>query len=271
MPFPKQTATTSTPAGSANGSGNANGSPAPNAKPPECSRQSKSTVRARGAISAAAKRLENESACFAKQPIEIVNLVQGSQEWFALRRQKRTASETPIVMGLSPWQSAEKLAQCKFADHTPESATNKFTKHGHDFESAARAFYEAITDAKFSPCTVMRGHYLASLDGWSEDRRVILEIKCPFTRKNGDTWQSCLRWKIPDHYYAQVQHQLMVTGADCCHFVAFDPDDAQMLRVKAYPDRDFYKKIMAAWHDFEKIYKPKPISKEFGLSIFAAA
>jgi predicted phage-related endonuclease len=85
-------------------------------------------------------------------------------------------------------------------------------------------------------------------------RSDILEL---FTRKNGDTWQSCLRWKIPDHYYAQVQHQLMVTGAKVAHFVAFDPDDAQMLRVKAYPDLEFYKKIVSAWGAFESKYKPK--------------
>ena len=33
-----------------------------------------------------------------------VDLVQGSQEWLDFRRTKRMASETPIIMGVSPWQ-----------------------------------------------------------------------------------------------------------------------------------------------------------------------
>ena len=189
----------------------------------------------------------------------VVQMAQGSESWFRLRRTKRTASETPIVMNLSPWCSPEKLARAKYHDHNEESETNKFTRHGHENEDAARRYYEAITDVAFAPAIVVRGQYLASLDGWSEDRRIVLEIKCPFTKKNGDTWQSCLRFKIPSHYYAQVQHQLMVTGAKCAHFVVYDPTDAQMLRVKSYPDPAFFRKILSAWHEFEDRYRPSQI------------
>jgi putative phage-type endonuclease len=255
MLFRESTATTNISVLSANGHGNANGSLFPSVKKPGSLRQPRLTVKGRGAASAVARRLESELEHLEKQPVEVVDFAQGSREWFAFRRDKRTASETPIVMGLSPWSTPQKLAKCKYCDHDEVSGGNKFTNHGHRFEDAARKFYEAITDVNFEPATAVRGQYSASLDGWSEDRTVILEIKCPFTRKNGDTWQSCLRWRVPEHYLAQVQHQLMVSGAEIAHFVVFDPDDAQMLRVKVLPDPDFYKKIVAAWATFEAQFK----------------
>src|SRR6266571_2789919 len=95
-----------------------------------------------------------------KQPVEVVDLVQGSEPWFALRRQKKTASETPIILGLSPWSTPQKLAQAKYHNHTEESGGNKFTRHGHDNEDSARKFYEAITDVPFAPAIVVRGEYL---------------------------------------------------------------------------------------------------------------
>jgi len=41
----------------------------------------------------------------------IVKLVQGSAEWHAHRAMYRNASETPIVLGLSPWTTPHQLWQ----------------------------------------------------------------------------------------------------------------------------------------------------------------
>lgn len=194
-------------------------------------------------------------------PITQVDLTQGSPEWFAMRRTKRTASETPVVMSLSPWTKPEQLAQRKYGHIAESSGDNKFTRHGHDNEAAARSFYESLSDTTFTPLVVVRSEFLASLDGWSTDRRVVLEIKCPFTRKTGDTWKSCLNGVVPEHYLAQCQHQLMVTSAQCCHFIAYDPADSEFLRIKVYPDHAYFDRILTAWLAFEKQYKTKKSRK----------
>jgi hypothetical protein len=42
-----------------------------------------------------------------------IELVQGSQEWLDFRRTKRMASETPAIMGLSPWQKPKDILKAK--------------------------------------------------------------------------------------------------------------------------------------------------------------
>ena len=44
---------------------------------------------------------------------QIVKLVQGSPEWHEHRRNHRNASETPAVLGVSPWTTPFQLWQIK--------------------------------------------------------------------------------------------------------------------------------------------------------------
>jgi predicted phage-related endonuclease len=50
----------------------------------------------------------------------IVRLVQGSAEWHAHRRTHRNASETPVVLGQSPWLTPYQLWQQKLGLTQPE-------------------------------------------------------------------------------------------------------------------------------------------------------
>jgi len=59
---------------------------------------------------------------------------------------------------------------------------------------------------------------------------VLLEIKCPQPKAHLDY----LLNGIPDNYYAQVQFQMMVTGAKCCDFMTFNPEFSDKLKAKVY-------------------------------------
>lgn len=189
-----------------------------------------------------------------KSPLKVLHMEQNSPEWFKARLTKRTASETPIVMGISPWVTPGKLAMEKFSPKPPKREQSAATQHGHDNEPTARRIYEARYERTMKPCCVVRGDYMASLDGWSKDRKIVLELKCPFSKRNGDTWQDAQRDEIADHYYYQVQHQLLVSGSIKCHFGVFD-SDTQALRVLTFKrDLNAFKEIIDAWEAFIKKY-----------------
>ncbi len=52
--------------------------------------------------------------------MNIVKLMQGSAEWHEHRRKHRNASETPVVLGVSPWQTPYQLWQYKLGLIEPE-------------------------------------------------------------------------------------------------------------------------------------------------------
>jgi putative phage-type endonuclease len=79
----------------------------------------------------------------------IVNLVQGSTEWHEHRRNHRNASETPIVLGVSPWCTPYQLWQQKLGLAKPE--VNGAMLRGTELEPAARAAYERLTGLTMKP------------------------------------------------------------------------------------------------------------------------
>ena len=60
----------------------------------------------------------------------IMKLVQGSAEWHEHRRKHRNASETPIVVGCSPWQTPYQLWQHKLGLTEPEGHASDAAWHG---------------------------------------------------------------------------------------------------------------------------------------------
>jgi hypothetical protein len=69
------------------------------------------------------------------------------------------------------------------------------------------------------PLCVLHDEYdwcRSSLDGWVEELGLGLEIKAP----NRDDHRCALDGKVPEKYYPQVLHQLLVTGAVAWHYVS---------------------------------------------------
>jgi len=150
----------------------------------------------------------------------LLKLVQGTPEWHQHRAQFRNASESAAVMGLNPWQTPYGLWLVRSGRMTvPVTAP---MQHGTQMEPAARAAYEAQTDAVMQPLVLTEGDYSASLDGITLEGDLIVEIKCPYKGKASTLWQAVSVGEVPEHYRIQVQHQLMVSGAASAHLWVFD-------------------------------------------------
>jgi putative phage-type endonuclease len=180
---------------------------------------------------------------------------QGTDEWFAIRIGKVTASRVAdVIAKTKSGYSASRdnyMAQLvceRLTGQKGESFTNAAMQHGTETEPLARAAYEALKDVLVDevgfvphPTIKMAG---ASPDGLVGDDG-LLEIKCPNTATHIET---LLSESVPTKYYTQMQFQMACTGRQWCDFVSFDnrlPEDLQLF-VKRVPRDEMYIKLMEA-------------------------
>jgi putative phage-type endonuclease len=191
--------------------------------------------------------------------MKIVRLIQGSDEWHQHRILYRNASETAAVLGLSPWLTPYGLWEVKTGRRVQES--NFVMQRGLELEPLARQAYERDTGAIMEPAVMVEGDYSASLDGLTFDGSLLLEVKCPYRGSESETWKQAMLGQVEPHYMVQVQHQLMVSGADRCHFYVYDGKDG--ITVEVLPDPAAFEQIRSAWDEFWTFVvsdTPPPIS-----------
>ena len=138
---------------------------------------------------------------------------QRSEEWFAARKGRVTASMVGAILGVSPNLSRAGAMRRMVRDAhgaEPEFTGNIATQYGENNEAGAIAEYQMETGRTVNPVGFVTREDWAgcSPDGLIGDDGG-LEVKCPFgKRKEGDLKP------LDDqpHYYAQVQFSLWVTG-----------------------------------------------------------
>lgn len=150
---------------------------------------------------------------------------QNSDEWFALRRGKFTASTfKDLFMGENTQgykDAIYKVAFERLTNTSPESFTNEYIQRGTELEPEARAWYEfeknvEVIKAGFFEYNDWIG---ASPDGLVGDSGLI-EIKCP---KFSTMMDYLIKKELPKTYEWQVQGQLYVTERKFCDFISYHP------------------------------------------------
>jgi putative phage-type endonuclease len=178
----------------------------------------------------------------------IVNLVQGSTEWLEYRRSMRNASETAAVLSISPWVTPYQLWLLKTGRR--EQAVNAAMLNGTALEPEARSAYELETGHVMQPLVMQDGDYSASLDGITLQGDLIVEIKCPMRGVSSSLWQAVETGEVPGHYGAQIQHQLMVSGATLAHLWVFDGARGLLRTIER--DESAMAAIRDAWDGFSR-------------------
>ena len=173
----------------------------------------------------------------------VLKLVQGSAEWHTHRLTMRNASESAAVLGISPWMTPYQLWLLKTGRKT--QPTTAAMAHGTAMEPAARSAYELQTGNVMQPLVLQDGDYSASLDGITLQGDLIVEVKCPFRGRTSALWQEVEAGEIPGHYAAQVQHQMMVSGATVAHLWVFDGEQGLLRTIER--DEGAMAAIRAAW------------------------
>jgi putative phage-type endonuclease len=176
----------------------------------------------------------------------IVKLLQGSPEWHAHRKGYRNASETPAVLGASPWMTPYQLWQLKTGRSEPTETTSAM-KHGTRLEPVAREAYEQLTGHIMEPLVLVEGDYSASLDGITLEGDLILEIKCPMS-KDSKILTEARAGRIPESIYWQLQTQLYVSQAALAHLYVYDGTSGILLELK--PDANAWDTLREGWDRF---------------------
>lgn len=186
-------------------------------------------------------------------------LIQGTEEWKAFRKNKIGGSDSSIIMDVSPWKTPYQLWEEKLS-LVPQGQTTAAMKRGNDLEPIARQELERMTGYRFIP--VVKFHpqihwMIASLDGLDEDNKILTEIKCP----GNEDHQRALSGEIPSKYYPQLQHQLEVCELEVGLYFSYH--DYQGVIVKVYRDDAYIKKMLKKekeFWDFMQDFVPPPLT-----------
>jgi len=165
------------------------------------------------------------------------NIEQRSDEWFAVRCGKVTASRVSDVIAKtkSGWGAsrANYMAQLiaeRLTGEVADSYSNSAMQWGIDHEDEARVAYEFYENEGVQEIGFVQHNDLES--GASPDGLVggdgLVEIKCPNTATH---IQTLLDQKIPRKYETQMLWQLECTDRKWCDFVSFDPRMPEDLKL----------------------------------------
>ena len=165
-------------------------------------------------------------------------MIQGSEEWFAARLGKVTASRIADLTARTKtgWGAGRKnylaeLVAERLTGVAAEGYTNAAMQWGTDTEPQARRAYEFFRDAEVQQVGFV-AHPTIAMTGASPDGLVgadgLLELKCPNTATHIDT---LLGGAIPAKYVGQMQWQMACTGRAWCDFCSFDPRMPEHLRL----------------------------------------
>jgi hypothetical protein len=186
------------------------------------------------------------------------DVIQGTEEWFALRRGLVTASvvgklltptlkvaDNDTARGITATLAAERIA-----GWTEESYANADMQRGTDSEPYARDYYSGLHQQAVE-CGFMR----LDGDGWqlglSPDGLVAdeggIEIKCPRSKGHITT---ILADRVPPFYMGQIQTALLVSGRKWWDYVSFCAGLPLFVK-RVHPDPAWHEAIVAAAKQFE--------------------
>lgn len=173
-------------------------------------------------------------------------ILKNRAEWLENRKGRIGGSEAACIVGMNPYRSNVELWEIKTGQVEAEDISDKpYVKYGSEAEQHLRELFK-LDFPQYKVSYVEDNMWLnsdypfahASLDGWLEDeqgRKGILEIKTTniLQSMQKEKWKN----RIPDNYYIQVLHYLMVTEFDFAVLKAqlkYDYDGDIMLITKHY-------------------------------------
>ena len=164
--------------------------------------------------------------------MKIHNFEQRTDEWYAIRRGKMSASnaETIIANGKGLETYIYNLMAEYYSSAEKENYINADMQRGIDLEPEARLEFEFYTDLDVQEVGFIEHNEFigVSPDGLIGDDGLI-EIKCP---NDSIYFKLLLSNNIKPEYIAQMQMQMYVTERQYCYFVSYNPNFEKSLYIK---------------------------------------
>ena len=175
-----------------------------------------------------------------------LHVLQGSPEWLAARREHITATDLPVLLGISPWKCEQDLADEKLSGNGTESTL--VMRVGSALEDLILAAYSEQTGRK---ARRVRGLWECATLPWaaaSPDATAagrLVEIKWTGSR-------SRFRDGLPDDVAAQVQWQLMVADSPVADVATLTVGDDEVRVFEVAADADLQAHMVIVAEDFRR-------------------
>lgn len=177
----------------------------------------------------------------------VKKIILNSREEWLQNRKRIGGSDASAILGRNPYKTNIELWQEKTGRTVPEDISDKpYVKYGIAAEEHLRALF-ALDHPEYTVCYEENNIWIndrmpwahASLDGWlidNEGRNGIWECKTTniLQSMQKEKWKQ----QIPDNYYVQVLHYLMVTEFDFAILKAqlkYDFGGEIYLQTRQYP------------------------------------
>ena len=185
--------------------------------------------------------------------MRLLDLEQRSEAWLAWRQAGITATESSVILGLNPYMTpwrlwCEKVGRAQPAD----LSANPLVRFGIEHEDEVRQMFELKhLDVVMPACAEFDEEpiFRASFDGLTSTMEPV-EIKCPSESTLVDVRQNGLESAAGRLYRIQVQHQLMVSGAQHGWLVCFDRTTNDLIEFVIERDEDLIAEIRSKGREF---------------------
>lgn len=174
-------------------------------------------------------------------------LRQGTPEWLEGRRALITATDIPVLLGISPWSCEADLADIKLSISPGQESTIRM-RIGSALEGLIRDEYEAATGTRLMRFHGMVRHPEYEWAAATPDARVVGERRLVEFKRTAS--RTRFADGVPQDVAAQVAWQLGCTGYPGAD-VAVLTDDA----LTIYPldaDPDLFRDLVAVAQDFRR-------------------
>lgn len=161
----------------------------------------------------------------------IINVTQGTDEWLEWRSKGISATDIPIIMGLSPYKTPYRLWLEKTGRaNADDLSNNPNVQRGNRLEPLARSYWEDKDSeillpicAQYDPAPMLR----ASLDGLSMEGKPY-ELKAPHESTFSEIEEKGTDADAYKLYELQVKTQCVVVGSDSGKLCFYMEDERTM-------------------------------------------
>ena len=145
------------------------------------------------------------------------------EEWLQARAGRIGGSDASAILGMNPYRTNIELWQIKTGQLVPEDISDKpYVKYGTEAEQYLRELFK-LDFPEYQVCYEENNMFLngkypfghASLDGWLIDQNGRLGVwECKTTNILQSMQKERWDHRIPDNYYIQILHYLLITEFD---------------------------------------------------------
>jgi putative phage-type endonuclease len=192
---------------------------------------------------------------------------QSGKDWLEWRKNGIGASDISVIMRSNKFKTELQLweEKCGFRSEEP---INYAMAHGIENEGKAREWINENQQLKLEPLCVediTNPYFRASLDGYDEEKKTLVEIKCPVNDKILD--QAREYRNIPMYWQHQIQWQIMLSEPIRAFVAIWDYRYESCITVEAFAQptlqKEMREKAAEFWRKVQFGIQPKPSEKDY--------